>query len=133
MRRAAVFAAALLGAWAAGCRDQGPQGGELAVRLATPRNFDRAVQFTVIGRQSSVSAPSGTAYQVFSILSADGDTSHVVVVAPAGSGVAAGPIALISVPDVSKAGSYVGRIVDVATSYYAVDDTAGMSLSFSHP
>ena len=135
MTRAAWWAAgALLGLLAAGCNgDQGPRAGELAVQLATPRSSDRAVLFTVIGRQTAVAAPSGTSYQVFSTLSTDGDTSHVAVVAPPGSGVLAGPVALISVPDLSQARTYVGRIVDVATATYAVDDTAGVSLSFSHP
>jgi hypothetical protein len=132
-RRAVWIGTALLGLAAAGCSNEGPRAGQLAVRLATPRTGDRAVQFTVIGRQTAVSAPSGTAYQVFSTLSVDGDTSHVVVVAPIGSGVAAGPVALISVPDLSKIGSYVGKLVDVADAAYAVDDTAGVSLSFGHP
>ncbi len=133
MRRVAVLAA-FLGAVALGCRgNEGPVAGELAVRLATPRNGDRAVLFTVVGRQSAVTAPPGTSYQVFSTISADGDTSHVAVVAPAGAGLAAGAIAYLSVPDLGKAGSYVGRVLDVATATYAVDDTAGVSLSFSHP
>ncbi len=132
-RRAVVLAAVLLGLAAAGCSNEGPRAGPLAVVLATPRTGDRAVQFTVTGRQSAVSAPSGTSYQVFSTLSADGDTSHVVVVAPPGSGVVAGPVALISVPDLGRIGSYVGKVVDVATAGYAVDDTAGVSLTFSHP
>lgn len=135
MRRAlaAWVGAGLLGALAMGCVDQGPRSGELAVRLATPRNGDRAVLFTVVGRQTAVTAPPGTSYQVFSTISADGDTSHVVVVAPAGSGVAPGTIALIAVPDLSKTVSYVGTVQDVATATYAVDDTAGVSLSFRHP
>ena len=132
-RRALWIGAALLGLAAAGCRNEGPRAGELAVVLATPRSGDRAVQLTVIGRQSAVSAPPGTSYQVFSTLSTDGDTSHVVVVAPSGGGVVAGPVALISVPDLGKIGSYVGKVVDVATAGYAVGDTAGVSLSFKHP
>ncbi len=133
MRRLAV-GAGLLVALAAGCNgDQGPRGGELAVRLATPRTTDRAVQLTVIGPQTGVAVPPGSSYQVFYVLSADGDTSRIVVVAPAGMGVVAGNIALIAVPDLGKAGSYVARVVDVATAGYEVDDTAGVALSLTRP
>jgi len=133
MKRLALWAG-LAGVLAAGCNgDQGPMAGELAVRLATPRTTDRAVLFTVVGRQSGVALPPGSPYQVFYVISADGDTSHVAVVAPPGRGVVAGEIARIGVPDLGKAGSYVGTVVDVATAGYAVGDTAGVALSFAHP
>jgi hypothetical protein len=126
-------AAALVCA-AAACRtDQGPRGGELSVRLAIPRTSDRAVLFTVVGPQRSVSAPPGSGYRVLSQLSADGDTSHIVVVAPAGSGVVPGEIARVEVPDLDRVGSYVAVLGDVATDAYAVGDTAGVTISLVRP
>jgi len=134
VRRAGALVAAALVCAAAGCRnDQGPRGGELSVRLATPRTGDRAVLFTVVGPQRTVSAPAGSGYRVLSQLSADGDTSHVVVVAPAGSGVVPGEIARVEVPDLNRVGSYVAVLGDVATDAYAVGDTAGVTISIVRP
>lgn len=124
---------ALAAAAVAGCRDQGPGAGELSVRLGAPRPADRAIQFVVTGPLHGVSAPSGTSYRVFADTSADGDTAHVVVVAPAGSGIAAGELVRIRVNDVQKAGSYAARVVDAATAAYGIGDTAGVTLSVVKP
>ena len=132
MRRVVLFAAlaALAGA---GCRDQGPAAGELSVRLGAPRPFDRALLLEVTGRSSGVTAPSGSSYRVFGRTSSDGDTAYVVVIAPAGSGLAAGEVARLRVDDVQQASGYAARVLDAATSAYAIGDTSGVTLSVGRP
>ena len=133
MRRAlgvfALAAAALFGCHS----DQGPVAGELSVRLATPRNTDRAILFRVIGPQHGVTAGTGTAYRVLSDTSTIGDTSWIAVITPQGSGLTAGEIARLAVADVRKAGDYKVVVSDVAAANYAVGDTAGVSLSVVRP
>ena len=117
---------------AAACSEQGPVAGELAVSLATPRATDRAVMFTVVGVQTGVTPAPGSGYAVFTS-AGGGDTTRVVVVAPAGRGITAGEVARIAVADVRKVGSYGVRLSDVAAASYAVGDSAGVSLSVSKP
>jgi len=117
---------------AAACSEQGPVAGELAVSLATPRATDRAVMFTVAGVQTGVTPAPGSGYAVFTS-AGGGDTTRVVVVAPAGRGITAGEVARIAVADVRKVGSYGVRLSDVAAASYAVGDSAGVSLSVSKP
>jgi hypothetical protein len=128
---------ALLGlaaAVCAGCRgNEGPVAGELSVRLITPRSTDRAILFAVVGAQHGVSAPVGSSYTVFADTSAVGDTTEVVVVAAKGSGLVAGEIARITVPDTRQAGRYTPRTLDVAATSLAVGDTAGVSLTIIKP
>lgn len=134
MRRLGLALAATLLATAAGCSgDQGPVAGELSVRLATPRSSDRAILFTVLGRASEVTAAAGRGYAVFTATSAGGDSTSVVVAAPAGGGLAAGELARVAVPDVRKVAAYAVRLVDVAAGTYADGDTAGVSLSIVRP
>ncbi len=133
MRRAiGVLAAALL---AAGCKgNEGPVAGELSLRLTSPRNTDRAVQLMVTGGpQHGVTAPSGSGYVVFADTSAVGDTSRIVVVSAAGTGLIPGEIARIAVPDTRQAGKYAPKLVNVAAAALTVGDTAGVSLSIVRP
>ncbi len=76
---------------------------------------------------------AAASYRFFAGTSADGDTTHVVVVAPVGSGLAAGELARIRVDDLHQAGSYTARVLDAATATYAVGDTAGITLSIVKP
>ena len=132
MRRA--LALACLAAAAAGCRgDQGPTAGELAVRLATARPGDRAIVFRVTGPLHAVTLPAGSAYRLFADTSANGDTAQVVVVAAAGTGLAAGEVARIRVDDTRKAASYAVKVLDVATNAYANGDSAGVVLGVVRP
>ena len=117
---------------AAACSEQGPVSGELAVTIATPRASDRAVMFTVTGPQTGVTAAPGSGYFVYAA-AGGGDTTRVVVVAPAGRGITAGEVARIAVADVRRIGSYGVRLSDVAAASYAVGDSAGVSLSVSKP
>ena len=118
---------------AAACSgEQGPVAGELSIRVATPRASDRALLFVVTGRQTGVTAAPGSGYLVFAAAGA-GDTTRIVVAAPAGRGIAAGEVARIAVADVRQAGSYAVRLADVAAATYAVGDTAGVSLTVVKP
>lgn len=118
---------------AAACSgEQGPVAGELSIRVATPRSTDRALMFVLTGAQTAVTASPGSGYGVFVTPSA-GDSTRIVVAAPAGSGIAAGEVARISVADVRKVGSYAAKLRDVATASYAVGDTAGVSLTVVKP
>ena len=133
MRRVPVLLA-LATAAAFGCSgDQGPVAGELAVRLATSRSTDRAVLFRVVGPQHGVTAGAGTSYRVVADSSAVGDTTWVAVIAPQGSGLAAGEIARLAVPDTRKSGAYAVVLTDVAAANYAVGGTAGVSLTVVKP
>jgi hypothetical protein len=133
MRRALALVV-LAAASVAGCKgSEGPVAGELSVRLTTPRNTDRAVMFVVVGKQSGVTAPSGSGYHIFSATSAAGDTTHVIVVAPLGQGVAAGEIARIAVNDTRQAASYAATLSDVASATLAVGALTGVSLAVVKP
>jgi len=133
VRRAlAVLAIAAAGAF--GCNgDQGPVAGELSVRLARPRNTDRAILFRVIGPQLGVTAPSGSNYRTLADTSATGDTSWIAVITPPGTGLAAGEIARLAVADVRRAGDYRVALSDVAAADYSVGDTVGASLTIVRP
>ncbi len=133
MRRWLALAACVVVA-GTGCRgDQGPVGGELSVRLVTPRNTDRGVVLVVTGRVHGVSAPAGSTYRVFADTSDNGDTAHIVVAAPQGSSVAAGEIARLRVDDTRQYRSYTARVLALATATYEVSDTAGVSVSIARP
>ena len=129
-----LAALACLAAFAAGCRsDQGPVSGELSVRLTTPRVGDRGIQFVVIGPAQAVSAPTGSGYRVFSDAASGADTTHVVVVAPAGTGLVAGDVARIAVSDTRQVRSYTAAVVALAAPNYSLADTTGVSLSVVRP
>lgn len=133
MRRA-LGVLALAAAAAIGCSgNEGPIAGELSVRLTTPRSTDRAILFRVVGAQHGVTAPSGSNYRVISDTSVAGDTSWIAVIAPQGSGIAAGEIARLAVPDVRKAGSYQTALTDVAAADYSVGVIAGITLTVVKP
>jgi len=126
------FLAVLAVAAAACSGETGPVAGELAIRLSTPRSSDRALMFVLTGRQSGVSAAPASGYGVFASTAA-GDSTRIVVVAPAGSGIAAGEVARINVADTRAVGAYSVRLSDVAAANYAAGDTAGISLSVVKP
>jgi hypothetical protein len=133
MRRALALAACMAAA-GMGCRgEQGPTAGELSVRLAAPLPNDRAVLFVVTGRLHGVTAGAGSAYRVFADTSGDGDTAHVAVVAPPGSGLDAGEVARVRVDDTRKVASYAVRVVDAATASYRNGDTSGVVLTVVRP
>jgi len=126
--------AAVVALTGSACRgDQGPVSGELAVRLATPRSSDRAVVFVAIGKLHGVTAAAGSGYRVFADTSDNGDTAHVVVVAPSGSGVAAGEIARIRVDDTRQVRNYSARVIEVAAANYLLSDTSGVALTVVRP
>lgn len=124
---------ALSAAAVAGCSDQGPVAGELSVRLTTSRSGDRAVLFQVIGPQHGVTAGTGSSYRVLSDTSATGDTAWVAVIAPQGSGLAAGEIARIAVSDTRKAASYQISLAEAAAADYSVGVFSGISLTVVKP
>ncbi len=132
MRRAlAVLALAAAASW--GCRgDQGPVAGELSVRLATPRTTDRAVLFQVVGPPRSVKGWS-SGYRVIADTSATGDTSWVAVIAPQGTGLAAGEIARVAVADTRQAGAFVISLTEAAAADYSVGAFAGITLTVVKP
>ncbi len=132
MRRAlAVLVLAAAASW--GCRDQGPVAGELSVRLATPRTTDRAVLFQVVGPPRSVKGWSSGTYRVVSDTSATGDTSWVAVIAPQGTGLAAGEIARIAVADTRQAGAFVISLTEAAAADYSVGAFSGITLTVVKP
>ena len=133
MRRA-VGVVALVAAVVAACSgDQGPVAGDLSVRLATARTTDRAVLFRIVGPRHGVTAGTGTGYRVITDTSAAGDTVWVAVIAPQGSGLAAGEIARLAVPDTRKAGAYHAELSDVAAADYAAADSTELSLTVVKP
>ncbi len=133
MRRALAVMAIVAAAAAAGCGDQGPVSGDLSVRLTTSRSGDRAILFRVIGPQHGVTAGTGTGYRVVSDTSAAGDTSWIAVISPPGTGLVAGEIARLAVPDTRRAGSYEISLTDIAAADYSVGSIAGVALAVVKP
>ncbi len=117
----------------AGCSSsEGPVAGELEVRLTTPNVDDRAVLLRLAGRQSAVTAPAGSANRVL-VAPGLGDTVRVLVLAPQGSHLAAGPLVRVMVPDVRQTGAYAARVLDVASTGYAKRATTGYLLTVVKP
>ena len=135
MRRGVVaLAVAVAAAGAVACNDaQGPVAGELAVRLATTRPSDRAVLFRVTGPAHGVKAWSGSTYRVIADTSATGDTSWVAVIAPQGTGLAAGEIARVEVPDTRNVASYEVSFTQAAAADYSVGTFTGIALTIVKP
>jgi len=135
VRRVVVLlAVAAAAAGAAGCSaDQGPVAGELSVRLATPRTTDRAVLFRVTGPAHGVKGWSGSTYRVVADTSATGDTSWVAVISPQGTGLAAGEIARVEVPDTRNVGNYRISFTEAAASDYSVGAFSGITLTIVKP
>jgi hypothetical protein len=132
--RRALGVLAVAAATTFGCRSiDGPVGGELSVRFTTPRVTDRAVLFFVVGAQRGVTAPTGSSYRVVSDTSGVGDTTWIAVIAPQGSGVTAGEIARLAVPDLSKSAAYTIALTDIAAADYSVGGISGVSLTVVKP
>lgn len=97
--------------------DAGPAGGgPLVLRLVGGAGNDGAVVVVVSGGPvSSVDVPAG--YQIAT--NADGAGTHIMVM----GNVADGVIAMINVPDASRASAYVATVVQVAdrTSFALLD------------
>ena len=84
-----------------------PTAGTLTLALTGAGNADGAMVLLVSGGPvTSVSAPTG--YQVAT--NADGEGTHVLVL----GNLSAGTLATVSVPDVSRASSYVVTVVQVS-------------------
>ena len=133
MRRGLALALVIAAA-GMGCRgEQGPVGGDLSVRLVSPRNTDRGVGLLVTGRVLAASAPAGSSYRVFADTSDNGDTARVVIVAPQGGSVAAGEIARLQVRDTRKYRDYAARVVALAAPTYELSDTTGVSVTIAKP
>jgi hypothetical protein len=133
MRRA-LGVLALAAAAAFACKgNEGPVAGELSVRLATPRNTDRAIFFRVVGQERAATAPSGSNFKVLVDTSVVGDTSWIAVIAPQGTGLAAGEIARLAVADVRKAADYKITLKDIAAADYTVGNNSGIILTVVKP
>jgi hypothetical protein len=117
----------------AGCSSsEAPVAGELEVRLATPNSDDRAVLLRLGGPQTAVTAPSGSSYRVL-VAPLAADTVRVLVIAPQGAHLVAGTLVRLRVPDVRQAGSYVARVLDVASTAYAQRPATGYGLTVVKP
>jgi len=132
MKRHALAIVLLAGLAAAGCGNEGPVAGELEVRLASPNSDDRAVLFRLIGEQTALSAPSGSGYRVFHGAPA-GDTVRVVVMAPQGGHLAAGPLVRVAVPDTRAAAAYRAVVQQVASTAYVPRPTTVYALTVVQP
>ena len=132
--RATLLAVLCVGGFAfAGCSSaDGPVAGELEVRLTTPNADDRAVLLRLAGRQSGVTAPSGSGSRVL-VAPGLGDTVRVLVIAPQGSHLGAGALVRVTVPDVRQVGAYAARVLDVASTAYAKRATTGYALAVVKP
>jgi hypothetical protein len=117
----------------AGCSSsEGPVAGELEVRLTTPNGDDRAILLRLGGKQSAVSAPTGSGYRVL-VAPLLADTVRVVVMAPLGAHLAAGALVRLTVPDVRQVGAYVAGVIDVASATYAQRPVTGYVLAVVKP
>lgn len=136
MNARATFLAMLCGGAlvTAGCSSssEGPVAGELEVRLTTPNVDDRAVLLRLAGRQSAVTAPSGSPNRVL-VAPGLGDTVRVLVIAPQGQRLSAGPLLRVTVPDTRQTASYAARVLDVASTGYLKRPTTGYLLAVLKP
>ncbi len=110
----------------AGCGTKqpvGPVAGELVVTLTSPGAADGAVLLRLVGPVDEVKAERG--YLVESAALSDGITRIVVV-----GTITTGPVARISIPDMSQASQYFGLVEQVADrGSYALLSVAGYSVS----
>lgn len=124
-RIAFVFCALVL---LAGCGKKepiGPVAGELVVTLTSPGTTDGAVLLRLVGPVDEVQAVGG--YLVESAALPGGITRIVVV-----GTITSGPVARISIPDMSQASQYFGLVEQVADrGSYALVSVAGYSVSVS--
>ena len=114
----------VLGALSCGDDGTGPRAGTLEIRLGTPNaGADGAVLFAVTGPTTplGVSPPSG--------LRAFADSLGTTTIVAVTGTLPAGPIALVQVEDVGRAGEYAAVIRQVAASDYALRPLAGYSLT----
>ncbi len=127
-----IFAALAAGACGDGT-PTGPVAGDLVVRLTTENTGARGILFRLDGAQSSVSAPSGTGYRVFTT-SLGPNMTLVAVVAPMGSTLAGGALVRVNVPDVGAFASYAALPAQVTgTNYAIIPNTAFFTLTVVQP
>ncbi|MFN2316592.1 MAG: hypothetical protein ABR602_07890 [Gemmatimonadales bacterium] len=112
----------------AGCGTKepvGPVAGELVVTLTSPGAADGAVLLRLVGPVDQVTAEGG--YLVESAALSDGITRIVVV-----GTITSGPVARISIPDMSQASQYFGLVEEVADrGSFALLSSAGYSVSIA--
>ena len=135
MNARSVLLALLCGGGVAtlGCSSaEKPVAGELEVRLATPNTDDRALLLRVAGKQTAVTAPAASGYQVH-VAPLLADTVRVLVMAPAGQHIPAGAVLRLTVPDTRQVDSYAARALDVASTTYAQRAVSGYTLTVVKP
>ncbi len=131
--RLALLALLCGGAAAAGCSSsEGPVAGELELRYTTPNLDDRAILLRLAGKQTAVTAPSGSGYRIL-LAPGTGDTVRVLVIAPQGSHLVPGALARVAVPDTRQSGSYSAIPLDAASTSYVQRATSGYLLSVVKP
>lgn len=124
--RLAVALSALVLSAACGTKEPvGPVAGELVITLTSPGASDGAVLLRLVGPVDEVEAAGN--YLVESAPLADGITRIVVV-----GTITSGPVARISIPDMSKAAQYYGLVEQVADrGNFALLSVAGYSVSIA--
>jgi hypothetical protein len=132
MRPTRLLAALALGALLAGCGGSsatGPTAGNLKVQLATPNSDDGAILFRIVG-PGITSVQAGPGLTPFTRISTNQDTAVVIL---AGN-VAAGQVATIAVPDISKVGQYSTSLTQVTgrTAPYTQRSLGGYSMQVTH-
>lgn len=127
MRQGLAFALGAL-ILLAGCgrkEPTGPVAGELVVTLTSPGATDGAVLLRLVGPVAEVQAEGG--YLVESAALSDGITQIVVV-----GTIVSGPVARISIPDMSQASQYFGLVEQVADrGSFALLSVAGYSVTIA--
>lgn len=100
------------------CRDGTGSGvGELEVRVTGPM-LPRAVLLEVVGAQQGIRVPPGSGWQI-EVAPQNGDTVHVLVVAPAGATL--GPVvARVQVANVGAVGQYSATILQASATDYSL-------------
>ena len=112
----------------AGCGSKeptGPVAGELVITLTSPGATDGAVLLRLVGPVDEVQAEGS--YLVESAALSDGITRIVVV-----GTIVSGPVARISIPDMSQASQYFGLVEQVADrGSFALLSVAGYSVTIA--
>lgn len=112
------------------CKDgTGSGAGELEVRVTGPV-LPRAVLLEVVGAQQGISVPSGSGWQI-EVSPRNGDTVHVLVVAPAGATL--GPVvARVQVENVGAVGQYSATILQASATDYTLIPPGTLAVAVLH-
>jgi hypothetical protein len=109
MTRTRILAAALLGAAVLACGDNGPgTPGTLVLSVATSQSDDAGILLTVTGPGIDDVSMTASGQVVYWRLTAENEARILVL-----GNFASGPLVKLSVPDIGRAGDYVGTVVDV--------------------